>query len=749
MDNIDLDLSKQLSTMLEDEGITDEIVMARRITFLMIETGLTMMGKLSNISIEHFFFGSQSEGATTVGLRSDVDMLRRIPCLNIMRGDLKTWKKGMLNCMMLGIKDYPQHFNMQVFRSDRPEPLKSKTTFCNGMLLSHGIECVMFSSEFFRKHSEMFLKPLSNDQSIYTAGPSASFSDDIDIVHALCVSGDIPELQTWLDRPRQGNWPTPKLFEEAKNCAWFLVPVGESSSQERHTEWRLSPNLIERKLMFSLNITQLKCYVLLKQLKRAITREIKHGELTSFHCKTVLFYTLERTQNTPWQECYLAMLLKLCLQTLQTFLKDGVCPHYIIDRVNLFDGKLNSTQRHIVHNEVTVLIDNLQGFVSNLGNATRLSTDQRFISHVCIRSKLAFERIQWFHILILDFHGFINKPIDVVGDQLNTLIDKCKEIINFHNANAFEIQAAREILTTVMSFRGSIQAASAIQSGGSINQDVMDSFKESVKVGDVANQVNILSEILSYGNLASEIKDSSINTHASETFEKALETNGFSSRLKLASVMYCSGNLQSAKFILEYAERQFYRYTMKTLCRCFSYYNRYIDPRKMFENKPNPKTESKIALCIIFLSNEAPCVPPMLLYEMTKTRFSPDYQEKMSMKLELHGEARVDYRVFMYYLQYLTYGGLGIREKQSVVLTKFEDYISTHIDDRILDLHYDHGRNREISHMATALNLLGHCWEMEGDLSKAERKYELSRDSKPNNNPANWHIGRLSPDQYI
>ncbi|KAH3728398.1 hypothetical protein DPMN_054354 [Dreissena polymorpha] len=736
MDNDVPDLSKQLFTMLEDEGITDEIVMARRVTFLMIETGLTMIGKLSNIPIEHFFFGSQSEGATTLGLRSDVDMLRRIPSINIMRGHLKTWKKGMLNFMMIGIEDYPQHFNMQVFRSDRPEPVKSNTTFCNSMLLSHRNGCVIFSSGFYRKHSEMFLNSLSDNQTTCTNGPSASFSDDIDIVHALCVSGGIPELQAWLNRPRRGNWPCQKMFEEAKHCAWFLVPEGDSS-------WRLSANLIERKLMFSLNITQLKCYVLLKLIKRDITKEMEQGELTSFHCKTVLFYTLERTQDPPWQECNLAILLKLCLQTLQKFLKDGVCPHYIIDRVNLFDGKLNSTQRHIVHDKVTVLIDNnLQEFVRKLCNATRLSSDQRFISHVCIRSKLAFERIQWFHILMLDFHGFSSKPIDVVEDQIAALIGKCKLIINCHTANAFEKQAAREILTTVLSFRGSIQAAPAIQSGVSINKDVMDSFKESVQVGDVANQINNLSEMFCYDNLASEIKDS-INKHAIETFEKALETNGFSSRLKLASVMYCSGNLQSAKFILEYAERQFDQYTMKALCRCFNYYNRYIDHRKMFENKPNSNIESKIALCIIFLSNEAPCVPPVLLYEMTKTEFAPDYRETMSIKIELHGEARVDSCVFMYYLQYLTYGGLGIRKKQIDVLTRYEDYIKKHIDDSIPDLHYDHGRNREISHMPTALNLLGHCWEIEGNLSKAGRYYALSRKSKPNHNPAIEHIRRL------
>ncbi|KAH3729425.1 hypothetical protein DPMN_055396 [Dreissena polymorpha] len=89
----------------------------------------------------------------------------------------------------------------------------------------------------------------------------------------------------------------------------------------------------------------------------------------------------------------------------------------------------------------------------------------------------------------------------------------------------------------------------------------------------------------------------------------------------------------------------------------------------MFENKPNPNIESKIALCIIFLSNEAPCVPPVLLYEMTKTGFEHNYRVKMSLLIELNGEAGLDARVFMYYLQYLTYGGLGIREKQIFTTT--------------------------------------------------------------------------------
>ncbi|KAH3721501.1 hypothetical protein DPMN_064429 [Dreissena polymorpha] len=127
---------------------------------------------------------------------------------------------------------------------------------------------------------------------------------------------------------------------------------------------------------------------------------------------------------------------------------------------------------------------------------------------------------------------------------------------------------------------------------------------------------------------------------------------------------------------------------------------------------------------------------------MNKTGTEPDLREKINIKQELNGEARVDARVFVYYLQYLTYGGLERREKQMTALEDFEKYISKHFDDR-MEMNYYDERNREVSHMPTALNLLGHCWEMEGDVTKAIREYKKSLDSKPKNNAAYWHIRRL------
>ncbi|KAH3721500.1 hypothetical protein DPMN_064428 [Dreissena polymorpha] len=305
-----------------------------------------MIGKLNNLPIKTF------EGSTTPGLHADIDILRVIPSVNVMRAE-NTWKKGVLNCLMIGVKGFPQQFVLQVFRSDIQKPVKSENALFKGMFVHHKLDdntqnCVVLASDFVLKHAQHLIQPFLSDRSTMASGPSASFHKDIDIVHALSVSGNKDNMKHWIQRTKKGHWPPRELLKEAKYCTWFLVPVGHPSSGNDNIQWRLSANLIERKLMFSLNITQLKCYVLLKIIKKWISKKIEQqgeasqGGLTSFHCKTVLFYTIETTQDPPWQECNLAELLKLCLHTLQNFLKTGICPHYIIDYVNLFDGKLNS-----------------------------------------------------------------------------------------------------------------------------------------------------------------------------------------------------------------------------------------------------------------------------------------------------------------------------------------------------------------------------------------------------------------------
>ncbi|KAH3749984.1 hypothetical protein DPMN_184500 [Dreissena polymorpha] len=93
--------------------------------------------------------------------------------------------------------------------------------------------------------------------------------------------------------------------------------------------------------------------------------------------------------------------------------------------------------------------------------------------------------------------------------------------------------------------------------------------------------------------------------------------------------------------------------------------------------------------------------------------------------------AEVDARPLIHYLQYLTYGGLGERGNQLNALR----FLASYICDK---------RNRiHMYHIETSLNLLGHCFEMEGNYENALYYYEQSLLRVSTNNAANWHVRRV------
>ena len=117
----------------------------------------------------------------------------------------------------------------------------------------------------------------------------------------------------------------------------FVVGVGHSSSREQHIEWRLSFSLQERLLMFSLNPTQHKCYVLLKMIKKDIIKAEIGECISSYHCKTCLFYAIEVTPAAIWRPDNLVCCVRLCLMILLTWVVNGVCPNYFIPSENMFE----------------------------------------------------------------------------------------------------------------------------------------------------------------------------------------------------------------------------------------------------------------------------------------------------------------------------------------------------------------------------------------------------------------------------
>ncbi|KAH3807678.1 uncharacterized protein LOC127834958 [Dreissena polymorpha] len=685
-------LSKRLSSVLEDIGVSEATVLARRESFLLRETNITIKNTINGQTGRYYHFGSQSEGTTTPGLQSDMDLLVCNNSVHVMIS-LGDWRKGMENVLM--VKEDDMNHQQYLLQIISPNCASPETELYDELSECYKERIVLSSGRCIAKAMGRYnnISGSSNN-----AGPSASWSKDVDFVQALGVSGSLQEVTKWIDRIRPGHWPTKELLSEARDCMCFLVPVGHPFSKTKHIEWRLSPNLIERNLMFNLNVTQIKCYIVLKMIKKSLFNSVVDDGITSFHCKTVLFYTLERTPLHFWKEQNLAFLLKQCLHTLKRMLKIGLCPHYIISGVNLFEGKLSRVQCRKLHTYVMKLLRNdldelVKIGIDNLGDRLmsfeKIRCDfglSRDMLNACLLKKLDYDRISYRFYSTNSLFEFRNKPVNVV---LHELVVALHALMAYRNGSALESRVSSEISRDLLISIASVQSSICIE-----------------------NVTPLLPCIL-------------------ECFKCGLQTDVASSRLKLASILLCSGHLDSAAYVLKDVKRRMSLKGAKFICRC---------RRGHEEDKTllgfaifTPLSDTNIVLCVRFSRQELHCVPPILLFEMKRGITEDDIKERNLGKNIYMEDASVDAGVFLYYLQYLTYGGLKNREQTEMAYVALQEYIIEH--------------EQDMYHTETGLNLLGHCAEMECDFEMAADMFRKSVEIFPTNNAAHWHILRCS-DRY-
>ncbi|XP_052235136.1 uncharacterized protein LOC127847340 isoform X2 [Dreissena polymorpha] len=205
-----------------------------------------------------------------------------------------------------------------------------------------------------------------------------------------------------------------------------------------------------------------------------------------------------------------------------------------------------------------------------------------------------------------------------------------------------------------------------------------------------------------------------------------------SSRLKFASMLYCGGHLRAAVRVLKDVEGR-YHSNVKTVCGC-----RIIQgdrDLKVFANMLSGNTDNEfskyLTFCVKLLRQESYCTPFILLFEMNRNISEEEVAQRSLVGKQWMDIAEVDARPFLHYLQYLTYGGLGERGNQLYALRFLNSYICD-------------ARNRiHMYHFETSLNLLGHCYEMEGNYESALYYYEKSLLRFSTNNAANWHVRRV------
>ncbi|XP_069140719.1 uncharacterized protein [Argopecten irradians] len=178
---------------------------------------------------------------------------------------------------------------------------------------------------------------------------------DMDFVSAFICSSWPREADEWVNRPRLHEWPGKCLIDQIVHDGCYLVPVGDKTSPDPFLQWRISFVTAERKLIHSIGHVQFQVYCLIKYLKKQISTRLKqiYGDadiVSSYVIKTVLFYALEFTPLSFWQEKNLFLCLMLCLNILITWVNAAFCPNYFINTNNMFLGKVHGeNQQKLLH----------------------------------------------------------------------------------------------------------------------------------------------------------------------------------------------------------------------------------------------------------------------------------------------------------------------------------------------------------------------------------------------------------------
>ncbi|KAH3690727.1 hypothetical protein DPMN_192962 [Dreissena polymorpha] len=682
---------------LDDSGAGKETVLERRRTYLRREQIEKIQLQLQGNNFECFHFGSQSEGTTTPGLQSDIDFLVSHHDVNIMTV-WEDWKAGILNLLMLHDNTTPpQQYLLQVIAGNTPEPATSLT---HDMYVRKDSGQILFSAERWKNNIAYEVRDLGEATK---NGPSVSWMPNWDIVNAFHVRKPLPEIQHWIDRCRGKHWPPVQLLEAARIAPCFLVPAGHPDSDYKREEWRLSPNLIERMLTFSFNMTQIKCYIVLKLIKKSLFAYIVGDAITSFHCKTIMFFTMERTHPSLWCEHNLMFVLLLCLHLLRRWLRLGRLPHYIIEGVNLFDGKLSKLlQKRLLVYIDSLIRNNLQDVfcigIDNIGRRLQACSMRHTVQAGELRGVLLHNSIRLllkFEYLSLTLKYVLTSIKHEQSSSHSTFEHKLKCVIRncFENStNAMSKTAALELIKHFYALHISVQSSYYLRL-----QNVLDC-------------VNI------------------------RRVQYSLNSDVASSRLKFASMLYCSGHLQAAVRVLEDVERR-YHSKVKAVC---AFRGRKGDRHlqvfadMLSGNKEEGFIELQFAFCVRFVRQESYCTPAILLFEMNRNNTEEEVAQRTYLEKLWMGGAEVDARPFLFYMQYITYGGLCERDKQLHAMGVLEADIDTCVRNQL-----------NLYHPETALNLLGHCYEMEGDYAGSLHYYEWSLRCLRTNNAANWHVLRI------
>ncbi|XP_060569994.1 uncharacterized protein LOC132728358 [Ruditapes philippinarum] len=683
-------LSLMLSEVLDDIGVNERMVMRRRRHYMLKETLENIMYRLiDTFNMTQYYLGSQSEGTTTRGLDSDVDILVCSHVYNIIQ-DWSEWEHGKRNYLMIQDENTtPGYCFLQLLLREVPLPA---TYIPNEHHITDRSGRILFKNTVLHG---MVPGVVEHGPSLARQGQHGLY--DSDHVLALPCKSLHQSASGLLDRQGIGRWPTQDMRRYAASTGCFVVPTGSKVSVYPELEWRISTTLAERCLIFNLNITQIRCYVLLKMILKSFLNPQDEINISSFMCKTVLLHCIENTESSIWTENNLFICLTYCLLELHSCVQNDRCSHFIIRENNLMAGQFTAEKKHELLKKISDFLQNdkqklLTIDIDDLGHRLQVKLNMvpngayQYLSSIEMNEHfMTSEYLNKAYVKSLN-HMLVLKHLQ--NKNIRTMKHCIGKLITFNvNGNRLDQAAFKFLAPFLFTTFGSILA--------------------SFSIGE----------------------NDQVSPRALVWLSAGLNSDISSSRLKLASVLYSTGDMEKAELILRHTEQQYYSYPVVLICGCWDKPLPAVtaEYKRVCGEQSEDCIKHITSFCVRFIQEEINCVPHELQYEMFRSTQDDRIHRDQLIDYWMDW-AVVDSLPFLYFLHYKIYRHLQRHQDQKQALSKLIRTIVTDVN---------------LSHRETALNILGQCMEQENRPQHALNCYLLSLQQRARNNVAIIHICKL------
>ena len=701
-------LSLKVYQVLEDIGVNTEMRQLRMDASI---TSEILGNTFCQPFLTKYIFGSSYEGTTTRGMNSDVDtviVLNDLPvvtdpadhpvgnCLLLVQDQTTPPGYCKLQLVHNGI---PLYGNNTGIINDISPDLKRFLTFCldkNNRLVCSFTPAPDLVQQHHRRQGPALTR--DGSENIVAA----------DVVIALQCSSWPACGTEWLHRNRPSKWPTNEMIDKCKRLGCIFVGVGPPNSDEEHLMWRISYSHQERMFVTDFNSVQLKCYVLLKIIKKEKIAFHIPQSLTSYHLKTCMLFLKEATPVSFWRPDNLLGCVTISLKVLLQLTEKGTCPNYFIPAENMFDRHVHGETKLRLHQILQHLLDSDCNFLAdiktdNIGNHLQVN---------CASSVTAVAKLEY------QLHVKTYQQQTKLELQTNQV---CSQFLN--SRHFIDKTIHKNVETSLESLQRQLLKLKTNRIDTGHTQEQTKRVLQSVSPYIELSLMSIL--------IAAKIKQGKQSEEiwpllASDKWnELCAQSDSFSSKLKQASLMYSLGFYHSSLDILSTLAGL----TRFTLCRC--YLDRPVNPLNngLLQSVPGHSCTSVedlkkkyIIPCVYYLPLEKSVTPTALCYEMIRTVG----QERVISVTDIifSDWAFVDGHFLLHFLLYLNHSKLNMDTHASGDIDNLEMLLNT----------------RGISHKETCLNLLGWMYKEQGDIVRAMGCFRMSLEVKPFCNAAFWHI---------